>query len=249
MDSRQAKEILMRSRPETTDAADAEFVEALEQARRDPELGRWFAQHRVFQNTIRDRLRQLPVPPGLKERILAGSSPVEITVWWRRPAFAALAATAAIVSLAAVVFFRPQPTEDRSFAAFRNRMVRSAQRSYAMDMATTNLSEIRAFLAAHKGHADYVLPARLERLPGDGCAVLRWHDRKISMVCFDLGGHDDLYLFVTDRSDFPGAPSTREPQFTRIEKLTAASWSAGGKAYVLAGPGDEQFLRGYLAPP
>jgi len=29
MDSRQAKEILMRSRPETTDAADAEFVEAL----------------------------------------------------------------------------------------------------------------------------------------------------------------------------------------------------------------------------
>ena len=89
MDSRQAKEILMRSRPETTDAADAEFVEALEQARRDPELGRWFAQHRVFQNTIRDRLRQLPVPPGLKERILAGSSPVEITVGWRRPAFAA----------------------------------------------------------------------------------------------------------------------------------------------------------------
>ena len=246
MDSPQAKEILLRYRPGTSDAADPEFTGALEQARRDPELGRWFEQHCAFQNTIRDRLRRLPVPADLKETILAGHQPLEIAVWWRRPSFQALAAAAAIVLWIGLAWLRSPPREDRSFAAFRDRVVRNAQRGYAMDMTTTNLNEIRRFLTTHNGHADYALPAPLQKLPGDGCAILRWHNTKVSMVCFDSGKHNDLYLFVADRADLPDAPATDEPLFARVEKLTAASWSAGDKTYVLAGPGDEQFIRGYL---
>ena len=51
-------------RPGTTDETDAEFAEALEQTRRDPELGWWFDQHCAFQTAIRDRFRRLPVPAG-----------------------------------------------------------------------------------------------------------------------------------------------------------------------------------------
>src|SRR2546430_8305491 len=246
MDSRQAKEILMRYRPGTTHANDPEFAEALEQAERDPELGRWFERHRAFQSTVADRFKQIAVPQHLREKIVAECDPARIIVWWQRPVFQALAAAAAVVLLFVLVYFKLATREDRSFAAFRNRVVRNAQRGYAMDITTTNLSEIRQYLAAHQADADYVLPAPLEKLPCDGAAMLRWHNRKVSMVCFDLGNHNYLYLFVANRSDLPDAPSANEPQFARIGKLTAASWSQGDKAYVLAGPGDEQFIRGYL---
>ena len=248
MNSRLAKEILLRYRPGPTDASDPEFAEALEQAKRDPDLGSWFAQHQAFHNTIRDRFKQLPVPAGLKEDILAGYRPPLIPVWWQQPAFQSLAAAAAIVLLIGVAFFWSQPREDRSFAAFQSRVVRNAQRGYVMDITTTNLGEIRQYLAAHEAPADYVLPAPLEKLPGDGGAVLRWHNKPVSMVCFDLGNHNGLFLFVAGRADLPDAPSASEPQFAKIGKLTAASWSTGDRTYVLAGPGDEQFVRRYLGP-
>ena len=248
MNSRLAKEILLRYRPSTNDASDPEFAEALEQAKRDPELGRWFAQQQAFHNTIRDQFKQLPVPAGLKEDILAAYRPAAIPVWWQQPAFRSLAAAAAIVLLIGVAFFWSQPREDRSFAAFQNRVVRNAQRGYVMDVTTTNLGEIREYLATQGAYADYVLPAPLEKLPGDGGAVLRWRNKTVAMVCFDLGNHNDLFLFVASRADLPYAPSTSEPQFTQIGKLTAASWSTGDRTYVLAGPGDEQFVRRYLSP-
>jgi len=248
MDSVLAKEILLRYRPGTTDAGDPEVAEALEQARRDPELGHWFTQHQAFHNTIRNRFKQLPVPAGLKEAILAGYRPPVIPVWWQQPAFQALAAAAAIALLIGVGLFWFQPREDRSFAAFQSRVVRNAQRGYVMEITTTDLAQIRRYLATQGAHADYVLPAPLEKLPGDGGAVLRWNNKTVSMVCFDLGNHNDLYLFVASRADLPDAPSTSQPQFTKIGKLTAASWSTGDRTYVLAGPGDEQFVRGYLSP-
>src|SRR6266566_5699510 len=248
MDSNLAKEILLRYRPGTTDADDPEFVEALEQAKLDPELARWFAANQAFHITIRDRFRQLPVPAGLKEGILAGYRPAVIPVWWQQPAFQTLATAAGIVLLISVALFWSQPREGTDFAAFQSRVVRNAQRGYAMEITTTNLGEIRQYLASQGAQADYVLPAPLEKLPGDGGAVLRWRNKTVSMVCFDLGDHNDLYLFVANRADLPGAPSTSDPKFTKIGNLTAASWSAGNRTYVLAGPGDEQFVGQYLSP-
>ena len=246
MTSQLAKEILLRYRPGSADANDPEVAEALDQAKRDPELARWFAQHQAFHSAIRERFKQLPVPAGLKEDILAGYRVAVIPAWWQQPAFQALAVAAAIVLFVGVALFRSRSREDRSFAAFQSRVVRNAQRGYVMDITTTNLSEIRRYLAAQGAHADYALSTVLEKLPGDGGAVLRWNNKIVSMVCFDLGNHNDLYLFVANRADLPDAPSTSEPQFTRIGNLTAASWSAGERTYVLAGPGDEQFVRRYL---
>jgi hypothetical protein len=246
MDSRQAKEILMRSRPGSADSSDPEFALALEQVKHDPQLARWFDQHRAFQDAVGDRFKKLPLPAGLKDKILAGRPPAETIVWWKRPAYPALAAAAALVVFIGLAHFWSAPHEDQSFAAYRNRVVRHAQRGYAMDIVTTNLNDIRRYLATHQARADYVLPAPLEKLPGDGGAVLHWHNRTVSMVCFDLGNHNDLYLFVANRAELPDAPPTNQPEFTRIGRLTAASWSEGDKAYVLAGPGDPEFIRGYL---
>ena len=250
MDSRQAKEILLRHRPGTSDENDPELAQALAQARTDAQLGRWFEQHHEFQKFVAEQLRQIPVPIGLKEAILARHEhqPWPTPAWWRRPVVQALAAAAAVALLASLILLPSRPTEDRSFAAYRNRLARIAQRGYLMDVTSTNLAEIRKYMASHQAPADYVLPNRLEQLPGDGGAVLHWNSKTVSMVCFDLGNHQDLYLFIASQSDLPDPPPAAQPEFVRVGRLTAASWSAGDKVYVLAGPGDEQFLRRFLGP-
>ena len=42
------------------------------------------------------------------------------------------------------------------------------------------------------------------------------------------------------------APASAEPQFFKVGKLMTASWTAAGKTYVLAGPGDEDALRKFV---
>src|SRR5207247_562403 len=142
----------------------------------------------------------LPVPDDLRQRILARvasrtdeqrqtrhSSLVTHTlnIWWRQPSF--IAAAVAITVLAALIVFWPSPKSAESFSSFRARMVQTALRNYRMDLVTADLSAIRQYLSTNQYYADYVLPEPLEKLPGDGCAKLKWHDKKVSMVCFDTG--------------------------------------------------------------
>jgi len=72
MDNREAKFILGAYRPNGQDAGDPRFSEALEQARRDPILERWFLDSLAFDAAITEKLRATEVPPGLRESILAG---------------------------------------------------------------------------------------------------------------------------------------------------------------------------------
>jgi hypothetical protein len=54
-------------------AADPQMAAALELARRDPELGRWFEQHCAEQAALRAKFQQISVPADLKARLLAGN--------------------------------------------------------------------------------------------------------------------------------------------------------------------------------
>lgn len=242
MNREKAKMVLAIYRPGTHDDEDPEIAAARELAGRDPELARWLEEHNALHAAVRAKFRQLAVHPGLREKIIA-EYPGKI-VWWRRPA--SLAMAAAVVMLIGLVASWLLPREHHAFATYRNRMVRTAMQNYGMNLLTNDLAQIRSYLAANGGHAGYRLSAPLEQLPGDGCAILRWHDRKVSLVCFDLGNQRDLYLFIINRDDLSDAPATREPQFARVGRLITASWTHGDKTYLLAGPGDEEFLRKFL---
>ncbi len=246
MNSEHAKEVLLLFRPNSPDSSDPEFIEALDQVGRDTELKRWFEEHCARQSLIRDRLRQIDVPVHLEQEILGEIIQLGPVIWWRRPLIQSLAAAAAVVLLIATAYLWTRPNKSNSFAAYRNHMVRTAQRMYVMDMATNNLTEIRKYLADRHAQADYTLPPALETLPADGCAIMSWRKKTASLVCFDLGKRNDLYLFIVNRADLPDPPTTGQPQFARIGKFISASWSRGDEAYILAGRGDEEFLRKYL---
>lgn len=247
-----AKNILLLYRPGTVDVADPQVVEALALAQRDMELARWFGEHCARQEALRARFRQIPVPAGLKEQIISEQAARDkVIVWWRNPTLTAVAAI--VVILLALAAIRLQlPVADNTLAIYQNRMVGTALRGYAMDLATDNPAQIRAYLAQHQAPADYVLPAALGKVAVTGCAIESWQGMKVSMICFRTGKllppgePGDLWLFVVDRASVKHAPASGPPQLARVNQLITAAWAQGDKLYLLGTEGDEQTIRRFL---
>src|SRR5256885_15392838 len=73
MNEQEARLILQAYRPGAQDQSDPRFAEALQEAARNPQLARWFAEEQAFDQAIAAQLAALPAPFGLKTRILAQS--------------------------------------------------------------------------------------------------------------------------------------------------------------------------------
>ena len=83
MNNQEAKLILQAYRCGGQDASDPPFAEALEQARRDPELQKWFAEENAIDARIQTSLQTaVPVPRELKSNLLALGKIVRPTPWW-----------------------------------------------------------------------------------------------------------------------------------------------------------------------
>jgi len=245
----QAQEALLLYRPGSADAHDSDFAEALELAQHDAPLGRWFVDHCATYGTIQDRLKQIAIPAGLKEQILAEQTAQLKVVTiprssWLKPVLAIAAVIILLLSIASR--WLPLGTDNES--TYRNRMVSTALRNYGMDIETNDMGQIRAFLAQKNAPSDYALPAELQKLECVGAVVLRWQDRPVSMICFRTGRPlaagetSDFFFFVTDL----GSLAESSPTLKQVNKLMTASWTAGDKFYLLATYGDEEFLRRFL---
>ncbi len=243
MNSLEAKKILTLYRPETAEAAEPDFEEAIRQTRHDPELKKWFEQLCAFQTALGKKFRQIDVPEDLKQQILAKEKIIQPIVWWRNPSwFAAAAAILLLISLAAF-WLKPEPPD--RFSNFRERMVRVALREYKMDLLTNDSAQIRQFLTARGAPGDYVLTSGLEQLRVIGCGPLVWRSNPVSMICFDRGDQQMVFLFVVNRAAMKGAPDMT-PEFVKVNKLGTASWSQGDKTYILAGSAEPKVLQKFL---
>ena len=74
MNEQEARLILQAYRP-GADPDDPEVAAALQEAARNPELARWFAEEQAFDRAIAAHLENVPAPFGLKTRILAQLGP------------------------------------------------------------------------------------------------------------------------------------------------------------------------------
>jgi hypothetical protein len=243
LSSQEAKQILLRYRPDVAvDADDPEVSAALALVQSDPELRAWFEQHCAFQRKMRDEFRILPVPatPRLQPKIVHGPES-----WWsRRAAIAAAAATVAAVGISLWVWLRPNPPN--RFENYRTRMVSTVLREYNMDIETTNMVQLREFLGQKGAPSDYRVPSPLEPVPLTGGGVLTWRGQPVSMICFDRGQKEMVFLFVIDRAALPNPPPA-QPEFSQVSKLATASWTEGKTAYLLATETNKpSVLRKYL---
>ena len=241
----------MLYRPGTADAGDPSFADALRLCDADPELKQWFDEHCAVYAALRARFR-VAVPEGLKEQIVA-ERPVPAIPLWRRPAMIGALALAMLAVLVALLWAPRQPRELAGLPAFRNHEVSYALRLYRMDLASTNLDEIRAFCREKNSIANYVLPASLtQRAQATGCVASSWHGNPVTMICFKSGEplthgeENDLWFFVIDHAAVADTPADRTPAIARVNRTTTASWTEEGKTYVLVASGDEAFLRRFL---
>jgi hypothetical protein len=226
------------------------MAEALEAAQRDPVLAAWFEQHCAVFNTIRGKLREIPVPADLKRRIILEKPshrriialPVTIRL------LAAAAAIAALIAVASSWF--STPAENIS-DTFRRRMAAKALRGYNMDFRADDQDKMRAEFLARKVPGDYVLSPNLTRLPGEGGAVFLFDNHPVWMLCLydgrDAQGHkNELWVFITGKSSIPNAPPPGKTEFVPVGDLMTATWTAGDKVYLLAVTGDAKALQKYL---
>ena len=70
MNRQEAKQILRCYRPGVDSENDPQIAAALEAARRDPALAQWLQRELAFDETIRAKLRAIPLPPDFRQRIL-----------------------------------------------------------------------------------------------------------------------------------------------------------------------------------
>ncbi len=252
MTTQQVKETLLLYRPGTADADDPSFSEALQLCEQDMDLKCWFEEHCAVYQAVRSKLRQTTIPEGLKEQILAERQ-VNMPTFWNATRRKVTVASLAVAAVAVFLFMQwRQPTEDTGFFGFRERMISKALRSYGMDLQSDNPEQVRAFLAQRKAISDYVLPPGLQAAKIAGCLATTWQGKPVSMICFKSGKplrpgqSSDLWLFVTESSSVPAAPSDKNMLTEKIKTVTTASWSDKGKTYLLAVEGEADVLKRFL---
>ncbi len=247
----EAQNILLLYRPGTADAADPQIAEALALAQREPELARWLEEHCVFQESLRAKFRQIPVPAGLKEQIVSEQSARD-RITARHPRLTVAALLLVIALCAFAVFWQQWRPQAEALAVCRNHMMGIATSGYGMELLTTNQAEIRSYLAKRHAAADYVLPAALAKATLVGCAVQDWQKQKVSMLCFRTGRplppHQttDLWLFVVPQASIKDAPESGEREVITINGLVTAVWTQGDKVYLLGTTGNEAAIQQFL---
>ena len=250
MDSRQAREILLLYRPDSTDAADPLVAEALDVAKRDPELAAWFEKHCAVTSAIRSKLRSVPVPPALKRQIILGRAEhVRVAVFPRMLRYASMAAAVLVIGF--ILFTTLNTTHENTLEVFRSRMGRKVLDGYFMDTNVADQAQIKQYFQSREVPVDYTFSKPLQDLPAFGAAVFNFANKPVELLClYDVvppsGPTNAVWVFVTSKSSLRDPPPPGKTEFAQVDKLRTFGWTKGDKVYLLAGFGDEPSLRKLL---
>ncbi|MEY2407414.1 MAG: hypothetical protein QOF48_84 [Verrucomicrobiota bacterium] len=228
----EAIQILETARPAGPVSDGSPLAEALALAARDPELARFLAHQRAFDDTLTGAVKSIAVPPLLKSSILASRRIVRPHFWqdWRT-GVAAAAAIAVLLIVSGVAIHRASA----GFASFRKELiVENWAGDPHLDFESSDLARIRQWLARREADSDFELPAALNDMRLQGARVFESDGRKVALVCLADGARH-FHLFVLDRHKFPDLPADGAPDFEKCGGWKTASWRQGGKTYVLTG--------------
>jgi hypothetical protein len=248
MDNREAKFFLNAYRPGGQDANDPRFAEALNQARCDPTLQRWFDESVAFDAAITEKLCAVPVPRDLRESILAGVK-VSRRLRWPKPfirwAIAAMLVLSAI--LGSLIWHKTGPTHLAGWQSEALEVMSSLVRNRStFDAQSRNPTELLAWLHKNDAPAAQRLPENLERLESLGCKTFPWNGIPVSVICF-MRPDGGLVHLVTTRASAGVEPAIKgKADVVQRGGWSTVTWREGDKIYMLALEGSPDQLRAYL---
>lgn len=247
MDNQEAKFILNAYRPGGQDADDPRFAEALEQARRDPVLERWFSESIAFDTSVTKRLCAIEVPVDLRESILAG---VKVSRPLRFP-FVKWAVAAALISLAILGSLIWRETRPAHLTGWQNEalgVISSLVRNESnFNAQSHNGRELVAWLHANRAPGPQALPRKLEKLESLGCKTFSWNGTPVSVICFTRPDGGLIHLVSTTATPATNHVEKMKPTLVRQGNWTTATWREGDRIYMLALEGSPDQLQPYVS--
>lgn len=244
MDKQEARIVLQCYRPGIDDPTSAPFAEALRLAESDPELARLWKEHSELDRAIRSKLKELPDPVELKQRILTGPPHKHRAFWTTSRIGLAVAAAVVFVLLLIGPMLDHEPNGE--FAAWREEMVAFVAQDYKLDFETSDMDDVRRTLVAMNYPSRYELPAGLSHYELEGGCARKWKTHNVTLLCYE--GEKDVWLYVVDRVAFPDAPLGQEPVFAQVGELNTYAWTKGNLVYLLTSRLEPGVLQKILAP-
>lgn len=248
MDNREARSILYLHRMGESALDEAKLREALRKAEADPSLAQWWQTEQELDQVIASKLAATRVPSDLKARIHAGTPPGRppqaVRSSWSRTVLA-LAASIVVLGVLFSSWRGPfQPAA--SLANYRDEMVSFIKVPPNLELESTDLTRLQEFLAQADAPAGFAVPKNLERYEPVGCRVLRFRGHDVSLVCFKIGHNQLAHLFVADAKLIPNAGRSSAPIFAAERDWMTATWTEGGRAYLLTVKGDRAATEKFL---
>lgn len=245
MNNDEAKFILSAYRPGGADASDTRFAEAMAQAERDPELTAWFESERQFDAAVAAALNAVPPPRDLRAKILAGGEASRPRTWSPRRSVLALAAGLVLLAALASIWLSRAP----GLAGWQRDALATIPKfgtgAETFDLVDRDPVALQRFLQTRNAPAPEALPAALRSLPSLGCKTITSDGRAVSIICFKMRTGESIHLVVTEENSL-SRPPPAEPRFVAEAGWATASWSAHGRACMLATKGSEKDLRAVL---
>jgi hypothetical protein len=137
-------------------------------------------------------------------------------------------------------------SRSRSLVKYREEMVRYVTSNYSdVFVKASSFDQLRKILASAGWPSDFPIPSSLQSVTVIGGGVVEWNNQKVSLACMKEDRHS-LWLFVIDKNVVVGAPESEEPRFEDVDGTYTATWSQGGRNYLFAVQGNEEFLKKFL---
>ena len=233
MNSLQARFILEACRSGQDDASDPKMIEAQQAMESDPELAQWFAASQELDRSIIAKLKAVPVPDDLRERIQAGEScPAPTDPPQSRKAWLQLAALVAILAVLALFMLPRTPVSD--LATFRQDMVEFLDHDWdrTFDHADPDYAQLKLWLEGGSNPLEVDLPHRLATSRTIGCKALHWHGTTATLICFlPQNAGTAVHVFVVDLAALAERPGDA-PKLARLAHWNSATWTRGNKLYL-----------------
>jgi hypothetical protein len=235
MNRARAQEILAGYRPNRDIATEPEIAAALALLEQDAELARWFENEQALDAALQRKLREIPIPGDLQERILA-NRPKRLTRpnWWSDPRHLAAAAAVLVIASASALWLAPR--EPSTWPDYQAQAVEKVTESYDLNIKSRNHDEVRQGMAAAGFPSDYLEPPGLLKYPLKGGFRFRWRGHKVSVICYgaSLERKPGVWLIVLNRTPLPGAPTRATPEFGLMGEFRVARWADGLHYYIVA---------------
>ena len=245
MDRKEAQLILSALRPQSPEASEPAFAEALAKAEADPKLKAWWQAQQEFDQKITAKLAEVPIPADLRESILARRKITRFEPRVRYSTWLAAAAVIAFLCVAGtfwhVAKYGPVDRSDYADA------VVSVLGDNGPDLAMTSTDhgQIIDWLKAHNAPVGD-MPPKFHAIPSVGCQRYEIHGHVVSLVCFALANGRIAHFFVVDKSALNDPPEETGAEFGNVKGWNVAAWSDSHMTYMVATQADLETLKQLL---